>query len=305
MSLPFQPGIAADVPSAGRYLFFSLTEGASAEALGAALRRLAPQVDGTTAVAGLGPQVAQSLGRQVPGQREFPSFEGAAVSVPRTPTALWLWLRSTDTTDRGDLVLAAQAFETALAPVLRLDRVIDGFRHGRGPNGHGRDLTGYEDGTENPDGDAAEAAAFVRGQGEGLDGSSFVAVQQWVHDFAAFQALPPERQDDVMGRRRVDNEELEDAPESAHVKRTAQEDFDPEAFVLRRSMPWAQGSKAGLMFVAFGCSHDAYEAQMRRMAGLDDGITDALFTISHPVNGAYFWCPPLREGGLDLRRLGL
>jgi putative iron-dependent peroxidase len=59
------------------------------------------------------------------------------------------------------------------------------------------------------------------------------------------------------------------------------------------------------MFVAFGCSHDAYEAQMRRMAGLDDGITDALFTISHPVSGAYFWCPPLREGGLDLRRLGL
>jgi len=63
--------------------------------------------------------------------------------------------------------------------------------------------------------------------------------------------------------------------------------------------------QAGLMFVAFGKSHAAYEAQMRRMAGYDDGITDAIFQISKPVTGAYFWCPPMRGGRLDLRRLGL
>ena len=44
--------------------------------------------------------------------------------------------------------------------------------------------------------------------------------------------------------------------------------------------------------------------QMRRMAGQDDGIVDALFGISRPVTGAYFWCPPMRGGRLDLRRLG-
>jgi porphyrinogen peroxidase len=69
-------------------------------------------------------------------------------------------------------------------------------------------------------------------------------------------------------------------------------------------------NKAGLMFVAFGCSFDAFEAQMRRMAGLEaDGIADALFGFSKPVNGAYFWCPPVRPGArgarLDLRSLGL
>jgi porphyrinogen peroxidase len=89
------------------------------------------------------------------------------------------------------------------------------------------------------------------------------------------------------------------------VKRTAQESFEPEAFVLRRSMPWMMSMQAGLMFVAFGKSFDAFEAQMRRMAGFDDGITDALFTISKPVNGAYYWCPPMRGGQLDLRQLGL
>ena len=81
--------------------------------------------------------------------------------------------------------------------------------------------------------------------------------------------------------------------------------FDPEAFMLRRSMPWMVSMQAGLMFVAFGKSLYAFEAQMKRMAGHDDGITDAMFKISKPVTGAYFWCPPMRGGGLDLRRLGL
>lgn len=91
------------------------------------------------------------------------------------------------------------------------------------------------------------------------------------------------------------------SPASAHVKRTAQESFAPEAFVVRRSMPWNDDRQAGLLFLAFGHSLDAFEAQLRRMAGLEDGISDALFRFSKPVSGGYYWCPPLREGRLDLR----
>jgi putative iron-dependent peroxidase len=89
------------------------------------------------------------------------------------------------------------------------------------------------------------------------------------------------------------------------VKRTAQETFDPEAFVLRRSMPWAEGARAGLVFVAFGRSFDAFEAQLNRMMGLEDGVTDALFRFTRPVTGAYYWCPPAKGARLDLRALGL
>jgi putative iron-dependent peroxidase len=118
--------------------------------------------------------------------------------------------------------------------------------------------------------------------------------------------MPPAGQDAMIGRRREDNAEIDDAPPSAHVKRTAQESFDPQAFVLRRSMPWAEGARAGLVFVAFGRSFDAFEAQMRRMVGAEDGITDALFRFTRPLTGAYFWCPPLAgDGRLDLRALGL
>jgi putative iron-dependent peroxidase len=129
-------------------------------------------------------------------------------------------------------------------------------------------------------------------------------VQQWLHDFPVFNAMPRAEQDNCFGRRRDDNEELEDAPESAHVKRTAQEDFEPEAFVVRRSMPWVAGPDAGLVFLAFGKSFDAYEAQLRRMTGHDDGIRDALFSFTRPLTGGYYWCPPMKGNAVDLTALG-
>ncbi len=71
-------------------------------------------------------------------------------------------------------------------------------------------------------------------------------------------------------------------------------------------MAWAGGRGEGLMFVAFATSLDAFEAQLRRMIGADDGVIDGLFRFTRPVTGSYFWCPPLTDGGrLDLGALGL
>ncbi len=192
----------------------------------------------------------------------------------------------------------ARAIEAVTADVFKVDAVVNGFRHREG-----RDLTGYVDGTENPKGAKALRTAFLTGKGAGLDSSSFVAVQQWLHNFSAFDAMSMREQDNAMGRRRRDNVELDSAPESAHVKRTAQESFDPEAFVLRRSMPWIDGPRAGLMFTAFAASFDAYEAQMRRMAGIDDGVMDGLFRFTRPITGTYYWCPPVKRGKVDFSRL--
>lgn len=297
-----QAGILEPVPAQGRYLFFALRAHATPAALAESLRCLSPLADGQTTVVGLGASLVAALGGQVPGLREMPDFSTPGVPVPRTPMALWCWLRGAD---RGDLVLQSLALEHAVAPGLQLAGVLDAFRHGDPQAEHGRDLTGFEDGTENPQGDAANAAALVPEGPPGLAGSSFVAVQQWVHDMDAFGAMDTQTQDHTMGRRRSDNAELDDAPACAHVKRTAQESFSPEAFVLRRSMPWAQSQQCGLFFVAFGATLDAFEAQMRRMAGQDDGVVDALFGFSRPVSGAYLWCPPLHQGRLDLRQLGL
>jgi putative iron-dependent peroxidase len=299
--LQAQAAVLQDVPAIGRYVFFSIANPDPA-ALRAGLSRLAGLVDGAQVLVGLGPPLVQLLGEQVPGLRSFVALTGPGVAVPATPAALCCWLRGTET---GELLQLTRQLAQCLAPALRQDQVVDAFRYGRGPNGHGRDLTGYEDGTENPQDEAAVQAALLQGAGPGLDGSSFMVVQQWLHDLDAFAAMTGAQQDHTFGRARTSNDELEDAPESAHVKRTAQEDFTPPAFVLRRSMPWTCGAQSGLMFVAFGHSFDAFEALMRRMAGLDDGVVDGLFSISRPITGANFWCPPMQQGRLDLCHLGL
>ena len=104
---------------------------------------------------------------------------------------------------------------------------------------------------------------------------------------------------------RSSNEELPDAPASAHVKRTAQESFDPPAFMLRRSLPWGGAGEQGLYFVAYGATLDAFERALGRMAGREDGVVDALLSFTRALSGGYYWCPPLREGRLDLSRLGI
>ncbi|WP_248915897.1 Dyp-type peroxidase [Pseudomonas moorei] len=289
----YQPGIlATPVPPQARHMFFALE---SAAALPAALDNLMQLVDGQSAVVGFGESLVKALNGNIEGLRVFPALTGVGVDNPSTQHALWCWLHGVD---RGELLNRSNALEAALAPALRLVQMTEGFRH---RDGH--DLTGYEDGTENPQDEAAATAALVAEGIDGTVGGSFAAIQQWQHDLKGFHALPSHETDHIMGRRLSDNEELDDAPISAHVKRTAQESFAPEAFIVRRSMPWIEGDRAGLMFLAFGFSLDAFEVQLRRMSGLEDGITDGLYRISRPITGGYYWCPPLKDGRLDLRAL--
>jgi len=96
------------------------------------------------------------------------------------------------------LVHRTRTIQQAVSPVFRVDAVIDAFQYVPG-----LDLTGYEDGTENPVGEKAVEAGVVQQAGEGLDGSSFAAVQQWVHDFENFNSMSTEEQDNTIGRRRT------------------------------------------------------------------------------------------------------
>lgn len=147
----YQPGIlATPVPPQARHLFFALE---SVEALPAAIDRLSLQLDGR-AVIGFGESLVQALGAQVEGLRAFPALAGVGVDNPSTQHALWCWLHGED---RGELLHRSRAIEAALAPALRLVQMNETFRH---MSGH--DLTGYEDGTENPHDEAAIAAALVR-----------------------------------------------------------------------------------------------------------------------------------------------
>jgi putative iron-dependent peroxidase len=283
MSKASQPGILAELPRFARHVTLRLVPNANGEQARTALQSL--PVD-TNLVVGLGLPLCLALKLDIPGLRVFPALAGEQIAVPSTQQALWCWLKGND---RGALVHDSRRLLAQLGDAFAVDEILDTFQYA-----DSRDLSGYIDGTENPKGDKAALAALAE------DGSSFVAVQKWIHDLNFYLSLPDVQRDHVMGRRLSNNEEIADAPASAHVKRTAQETFSPPAFILRRSMPWSSGEQSGLQFVAFGKSLDTYETLLRHMLGLDDAIVDGLFRFSRPVTGGYYWCPPCREGRLNL-----
>lgn len=287
-----QPSILAPLPPAGRFLTLGLEPGADPRA---AVARLGDLRCEEGLVLGLGEPLLRALGCALDGLRSFPALSGPGAAFPSTQGALWCFLGGEDP---GELLHRARRLLGALGAAFRVDEDVASFVHGGG-----RDLSGYEDGTENPTGDRAAEVALVRGRGEGLDGSSFVAAQRWIHDLARLERMPAEERDLVIGRRRESNEEIADAPASAHVKRSAQESYDPPAFMVRRSMPWGDVLSHGLYFVAYGASLDPFERVLRRMAGLDDGIADALLRFTRPASGGYYWCPPREGERLDLRAL--
>ena len=241
-----QKGIFEDVPQHGRFLFLDLHHEVKEQDVRDCLAALCAQIDGESVVLGLGDATLNAVNATHLESLNFPSYDTRGVQVPSTPAALWLWLRGDDL---GEMTLQAQALINALTPVYELADHIDSFKY---KDGH--DLTGYEDGTENPEGEEAFTAAFS----EQPAGASYVAVQQWQHDLAHFKSKNQTEQDHVIGRSLETNEELDDAPESAHVKRTEQEAFDPQTFLLRRSMAYGEGADAGLVFQAFAFSPESY-----------------------------------------------
>ena len=290
MAANSQPAILEPAPSHARFVSFALHAGADPAAV---LRALAAVEHDPKTVIGVGTPLTEGLGRRVAGLRAFP---GDVPPFPSTQHALWVWLAHGDASRLFD---AGRALAGRFRGLLDVVDEVDAFGYREG-----RDLSGFVDGTENPKGDDAVRAAIIAGRGPGLDGGSFVAVQRWVHDLDAVDRLTAAQRAAAVGRDPETDVELADAPASAHVKRTAQESFDPPAFILRRSMPYGGIREHGLNFVAFGESLDRFERQLRRMAGRDDGVSDGILAFTRAVSGAYYFCPPLRQGRCDLGVLG-
>jgi putative iron-dependent peroxidase len=290
-SAMFQPAILEPPPPLGRFVTFALHADADPAAV---LRALAALEHDPKTILGVGTPLADRLGREVPGLRAFPADLPA---FPSTQHAAWVFLTHGDPTRLFD---AGRELARRFRGLLDVVDEIDSFAYRTE-----RDLSGFVDGTENPKGEDALRAAIIAARGPGLDGGSFVAVQRWVHDLDAVDRMSAAARAGAVGRDEETNAELEDAPTSAHVKRTAQESFDPPAHIVRRSMPYGGIREHGLNFVAFGESLDRFERQLRRMAGQDDGIPDGLLSFTRAVSGGYYFCPPLRQGRYDLSAFAL
>lgn len=291
-----QLGILLEPCKNGRYLTFDLDID-HIDQLKPTLTQLAEIADGKDMVVGIGHIILAHLNKHIGGFEAFPIYEKSLIDTPVIPAALWVWLRHDD---QGVLIRRAHKLKQTLAPVFIPKTETVAFMHHNGTSDN-RDLSGYIDGTENPDIEEAPAIVELRQRGAGIDGSCFVAVQQWLHDLDKLGKLFAHKQmDEIIGRRLSDNQQLENMPLFSHVSRTDQESFTPMAHIFRQSMPWSDGDRSGLMFCAFTNHQRQFNVQWQRMLGLEDGITDGLFKFTKTISNTYFWCPPVKDKKLDL-----
>ncbi|GAA0993908.1 Dyp-type peroxidase [Acrocarpospora macrocephala] len=160
-----------------------------------------------------------------------------------------------------------------------------------------RDLLGFVDGTENPVGPAADAAVLIGAEDPLFAGGSYVIVQKYVHDLQAWNALPVEAQEMVIGRRKLSDVELDDTvkPPDSHVALTTIVDPDgTERQILRDNMPFGSVGRGefGTYFIGYARTPAVTERMLERMfLGDPPARHDRILDFSVPVTGTLFFVP--------------
>ena len=247
-----------------------------------------PQAQIKTAVA-FGPELWSILYSQSPaGFKQLAPIQGS-FEMPVVPADMIIHIASA----RADICFAlSQAFFEGIQDQVQVldERVC--FRYF-----DGRDITGFIDGTENPQfpDDRAEVALLGEDSGVFQDGS-FIFAQRYTHNLEKWKKLKVDTQEQVMGRTKLESIELDDEikPENAHVARTVVEDEEGEEMeILRHSLPYGDGrGDQGLFFIAYTKDLKIIDAMLERMFGTSgDGIHDRLLHFVTPLDGAYYFAP--------------
>jgi putative iron-dependent peroxidase len=245
---------------------------------------------GLTCVAGFGSDAWDKLfGAPRPAElhpfREIRSGGRHAVS---TPGDMLFHIRA----KRMDLCfeLAAQIMDS-IGDVVSVADEVHGFRYF-----DDRDVMGFVDGTENPRGETAREAAIVGGEDPSFRGGSYVIVQKYLHDLKAWNTLPVEMQERIIGRRKLSDIELSDAdkPAYAHNALTNIEENGRQLQILRDNMPFGRPGHGefGTYFIGYSRTPRVTEIMLENMfIGRPPGNYDRLLDFSHPVTGSLYFVP--------------
>ena len=160
-----------------------------------------------------------------------------------------------------------------------------------------RDLLGFVDGTENPEGNDAAAATIIGEEDAAFAGGSYVIVQKYLHDLKKWNAVPVEAQEKMIGRAKLSDIEQADAEKApyAHNVLTSivDEDGNPQE-ILRDNMPFGEIGKSefGTYFIAYARSPATTEKMLQNMfVGQPPGNYDRLLDFSRAVTGTLFFVP--------------
>ncbi len=219
----------------------------------------------------------------------FEEIVGAKHRAVSTPGDLLLHLRAR----RLDL-----CFELARQVRQRLDGLADvvdevhGFKYF-----DERDLLGFVDGTENPEGSDARAAVLVGAEDPDFAGSSYVIVQKYLHDLDAWQAISVEEQERVIGRSKLDDIEMPDdiKPSNSHVAlNTIEEPDGTQRQIMRDNMAFGSvgDQEYGTYFIGYAADPGVTEEMLRNMfIGKPPGNHDRILDFSTAVTGSLFFVP--------------
>ena len=220
----------------------------------------------------------------------FPRIEGPVHSAPSTPGDLLFHIRA----EREDMTfeLERQLLDVLGDAIAVVDETT-GFRYF-----DARDLLGFVDGTANPTGaELPDAALIGAGADPDFAGGSYIVVQKYLHDMAAWAALSTEDQEAVMGRTKSDNIEIDDddEPRKSHKSLATIEDPDGGEFaILRDNMPFGRpgAGEFGTYFIGYAGRLWVIERMLERMfVGVPPGGYDRLLDFSVAMTGTTFFAP--------------
>jgi porphyrinogen peroxidase len=159
-----------------------------------------------------------------------------------------------------------------------------------------RDMIGFVDGTENPVGQDAFDAAIIGAEEPLFAGGSYVIIQKYLHDMDGWNALTTEQQENVIGRTKLDDIELDDAvkPTSAHNALTTITENGQEVDILRDNMPFGHVGQGeyGTYFIGYARSSATTEQMLQNMfIGRPEGNYDRILDVSTAVTGGLFFVP--------------
>jgi putative iron-dependent peroxidase len=280
------------------YTHFSRTEGADLGVIKQALRnaREAGHSTGMTVPVNVcllfGPSFLAALTDDVPEDfQDYPGYESPDGKVAKaTQEDLLLWVHSED----KDLCWEAQFnFRNAVEGHMTVARETPTFIYR-----NSLDLTGFIDGTGNPDPDREAECALVP-DGQPGAGGAFCIAQRWVHDLKYFNSLSLEDQENVFGRKKADSAKLPvQVPTShlAHVElhegATADESTPKRGEMVRRSTPYAfHDGTVGLYFMGFCREQAPMRERMEAIYGGNGHARDAITDYSTPASGSYYFAP--------------
>jgi porphyrinogen peroxidase len=281
-----QGGIFALGTSSHAYLEFRLAdEGGGAELVRtiSSLREPRTTMGGVNLVVGFRPELwREASGGELPSglggfDEDLAGPDGFVMPATQHDAVLWVSGSAYD--------VVFDVSRAAIAALAELATVAE--ETSSWPYQHDRDLTGFIDGSENPDLiDAPELVLVPEGR-PGAAGT-ILLLQKWLHDASAWEGLSIHEQEQVIGRTKPDSVELDPKPDDSHVAST---DQDRLGKIFRRNMPYGTVGEHGTMFVGFSAEQRPLVAMLESMAGIGVAARDALTRYTSPLTGAYYFVP--------------